>query len=120
MTPAAIEALQTSSFPIAKLDVVEEVRTMRASPRPGGRLGKTLVHNPDLRMVLMVLDRGARIPRHRSKGSLTIQALDGRVIVALLDSSFDLEPGQILAIDRDVSHALVAIEESALLLTIAH
>jgi quercetin dioxygenase-like cupin family protein len=68
----------------------------------------------------MVLERGARIPRHHSKGSLTIQALDGRVIVALLESTFDLEPGQILAIDRDVSHAVVAIEESALLLTIAH
>jgi quercetin dioxygenase-like cupin family protein len=120
MTPAAIEALHTSSFPIAMLDVMEEVRKMRASPRPGGRLGKTLVRNPDLRVVLMVLERGARIPRHHSKGSLTIQALDGRVIVALLESSFDLEPGQILAIDRDVSHALVAVDESALLLTIAH
>jgi len=90
MTPAAIESLQTSSFPIAK------------------------------RVVLMVLDRGARIPPRHSKGSPAIQVLDGRVIVALLDSTFDLEPGQILAIDRDVSHALVAIEEGALLLTIAH
>jgi quercetin dioxygenase-like cupin family protein len=126
MTPAPIEARGSSasseagSFPIARLDVNEEVRQMRASPKPGGHLGKTLVHNADLRIVLMLLDRGTRIPRHHAKGSLTIQALDGRVIVAILESSFDLGPGQLLAIDRDVSHALVAIEDSALLLTIAH
>jgi quercetin dioxygenase-like cupin family protein len=124
MTPTPIEARESNagsevrSFPIARLDLEEEVRRMRASPRPGGHLGKTLVHNEDLRLVLMVLDRGARIPRHHAKGSLTIQALDGRVIAAILESSFDLGPGQVLAIDRNVSHALVAIEDSALLLTI--
>lgn len=106
-------------FPIARLDLEEEIRRMRASPRPGGHVGKTLLRSGDLRLVLMVLERGARISDHQSDGSLTIQVLDGRVIVALLESSFDLASGQLLAIEHDISHALVAIEDSAVLLTIA-
>lgn len=110
----------TTTFPIARLDLVEEVRQLRASPIPHGHVAKTVLHNSDLRVVLMVLQRGATIPRHHAKGSLIIQALDGRVVVTLLDSSFELGPSNALAIEPQTEHALVAIEDSALLLTIAH
>lgn len=92
---------------------------MRASPRTSGHLAKTLLHGPDLRLVLLLLDPGAKLPTHHASGSLTIQTLAGRVIITLLESSFDLGPGQLLAIERGVSHAVVAIEDSALLLTVA-
>jgi quercetin dioxygenase-like cupin family protein len=107
------------SFPIARLDLDEEVRRMRASPNTSGHLGKTLLHGPDMRLVLMILDRGKQLPAHSANGSLAIQTLSGRVIVTLLESSYDLGPGQLLSIERGVSHALVAIEDSAILLTIA-
>jgi hypothetical protein len=41
------------------------------------------------------------------------------VIIALFGSSFDLGANSVLAIDAEVAHAVVAIEDSALLLTIA-
>jgi quercetin dioxygenase-like cupin family protein len=107
------------TFPIARLDLEAEICRMRASPRPGGHLGKTLLRTADLRLVLLLLDHGARIPDHQGDGALTIQVLDGRVVVTLLESSFDLSSGQLLAIERGVSHALVAIEDSAVLLTVA-
>lgn len=110
---------ERAPFPIARLDLEEEIRSMRTSPRPGGHLGKTLLRTADVRLVLMILDHGARIPDHRTDGSLTIHALDGRVIVTLLESSFDMSSGQLLAIEPGISHALVAIEDSAVLLTIA-
>jgi quercetin dioxygenase-like cupin family protein len=121
MTSTIDEAHQdtTKRFPIARLDLVEEFRRMRASPMPSGHLAKTVLHDERLRIVLMVLRQGSRIPQHHAKGSLAIQALDGRVIVTLLESSFDLGPGQLLAIEPGVSHALVAIEDTALVLTIA-
>jgi quercetin dioxygenase-like cupin family protein len=42
------------------------------------------------------------------------------VIVSLLDSTFDLGPGRLLPIEPEVMHSVVAIEDSALMLTIAH
>jgi quercetin dioxygenase-like cupin family protein len=107
------------TFPVARLDLEEEVRRMRASPRTGDHIGKTVLRSSDQRLVLMILDRGANIPLHHTEAALTIQVLDGRVIVSLLESTFDLGPGQLLAIERGVPHALVAIEDSATLLTLA-
>ncbi|HEU0031888.1 MAG TPA: cupin domain-containing protein [Kofleriaceae bacterium] len=111
---------QPRPFPIARLDLEEEIRQLRASPRPGDHLAKTLLHNADLRMVLMILDGEARIPSHQARGSLTLHVLEGRVVASVREASFDLGPGEVLAIARDEAHGLVAIEDSALLLTIAH
>jgi quercetin dioxygenase-like cupin family protein len=113
------DAEATPALPIARLDLVEEVRQMRASPRSAARTAKTLVRSLDQRLVLMILDHGAQIPVHHTDAALTLQVLDGRVIVSLLESTFDLGPGQLLAIERDVAHAVVAIEASSLLLTLA-
>jgi quercetin dioxygenase-like cupin family protein len=111
--PAPLE-----TFPIARLDLVDEIRQMRASPNPHGHVAKTVVHDRDLRVVLMILARGTTLPRHHAKGSLAIQVLDGRVVIGMLDSSFDLGPGQLLVVAPEIAHGLVAIEDSALMLTI--
>jgi quercetin dioxygenase-like cupin family protein len=115
---ATTETAHPETFPIARADLGEEVRGLRRSPRPGGRAAKTLLHAAELRMVLMVLDRGVTVPAHHANGSLTVQVIDGRVVVNLLGASFDLAAGQLLAIEHGVTHALAAIEDSAILLTI--
>lgn len=108
------------SFPIARLDLVAEVRQLRASPAPRGHVAKAVLHRPHLRMVLMVLRIGMRLPHHHAKSSLLIHVVEGRIIVALLDSDFELGPGEILAIEPELAHAVVAVEDSALLMTVAH
>jgi quercetin dioxygenase-like cupin family protein len=85
---------------------------------PHGHVAKTVLHNRDLRVVLMALRAGTEIPRHHAKGSLAIEVLEGRVIVGLLESSFDLGPGRMLAIELAIDHSVVAIEDSALMLMV--
>jgi quercetin dioxygenase-like cupin family protein len=108
-----------AAFPIARFDLEEEVRRMRASHTRNGHLGKTLLRAADIRIVLVTLHAGAQIPPHHTDGSLTIQALDGRVIVSVLESTYDLGPGQLLSIEREVPYGLAAVDDSAILLTIA-
>jgi quercetin dioxygenase-like cupin family protein len=105
-------------FPIARLDLAEELRQLRASPTTKSHLAKTVVHDAGLRVVLMILRRGAKIPSHTADCSVMIHVLDGRVVVPLFATSYDLGAGQLLAIDRNVEHALIAIEDSALMLTV--
>jgi quercetin dioxygenase-like cupin family protein len=112
------QSKSATSFPIAQLDLVEEIRQLRASPMSHGHIAKTVLHDRDLRIVLMVLRRGTEIPRHHANGSLVIQVLEGRVIVGLLESSFDLAAGRLLAIQPGIEHAVVAIEDAALMITI--
>ena len=107
------------SFPIAVLDLEEEVRRMRMCPMPGGHYGRTLLRTEDMRIVLMVVERGTQLGEHHVDGTSTIQALDGRVSVSVLGSSVELAAGQVLAIEQDVAHEVVAVDDSAILLTIA-
>ena len=109
----------TRSPPITKVDLEREVRVLRSHPRRDGRTGKTLARGLNARIVLTVLDRGSRVAEHHAKEATTIHVLDGRVIVALLAASFDLSAGELLTVDRDTPHAIVAVEDSALVLTIS-
>jgi len=121
--PFAIdEALMPREMvPVARLDLLEEIRQMRTSIPPGGRrhLSKTLIRTADLRLVLMVLEPNARIDEHQTEGRMTIQGIDGQVRVRSGESTFDLAPGQLLVLERGVTHALDAIDASSVLLTIA-
>jgi hypothetical protein len=69
---------RSHTFPIAVLDLVEEVRRMRTCPMPGGHYGRTLLRTDDMRIVLMILEHGTRLTEHQVNGTSTIQALDGQ------------------------------------------
>jgi quercetin dioxygenase-like cupin family protein len=112
-------ALTPPALPFARFDLEEEIRRMRTTLNPGDHLSKTLVRAPDLRMVLMLLQRGARIPVHQIEGPSSIQGLDGRVRLTSAGDRFELGPGQLVMIEPAVPHALEADEDSAVLLTIS-
>lgn len=110
---------RSRTLPAARLDLYAEIQAMRANAKPLGHLAKTLVRSPSLRIVLMTLQRGTRIAEHHTDGTLAIQILDGGVRVDMPDGRHDLVPGQVLVIERDVAHAVDALEDSAILLTLA-
>lgn len=116
ITPIEMEP-HAEAFPVAIMDLSEEIQRMRSSPHHRSHVGKTLVRTPDLRVVLMVLAAHVRIPEHRVAGATLLQVVEGRVVVGLLGGSFDLQAGQVLSISAGIAHELVAIEDSALLLT---
>ena len=115
----AEHAFSSHRFPIAMLDLAEEVRRIRTCPMPRGHVARTLLRSPGMRIVLVTLEEGVGVMDHVVDAASTIQVLDGHVSVSLLGSMFELGSGQVLAIERGVRHALVATENSAILLTIA-
>jgi quercetin dioxygenase-like cupin family protein len=80
---------------------------------------KTLVKYDDFRVVLIALDAHARLPGHRTEGRISIQTVAGHIQVRAQGRTFDLPVGRLLALDRGLPHDVEALEESALLLTIA-
>ncbi|NOK10376.1 cupin domain-containing protein [Corallococcus exercitus] len=84
-----------------------------------GHSAKTLVKYTDLRVVLMAFKSGARLGQHRTVGQLSIQVLEGRVRLVLEREQFELSKGGLFALGSSVPHDVEAIEESAVLLTIA-
>jgi len=102
-------------------DLFGEVERLRGeeSWRQSMRNAKTLVKEPDLRIVLIVMRQGGRMEEHRAPGRLSIQTLTGHVRLQVLDQTIDLPAGHVLALDPDVAHDVEALDESAFLLTIA-
>ena len=108
------------SSPFLEFDLTSEVDQLhRESTWNTGQNARTLIKYDDLRVVLMALKAGARISEHKTNGRISVQALSGHVRLNALGRAFDLLPGSLLALDERAPHDLEALEESAILLTIA-
>ena len=84
-----------------------------------GRNSKTLVKQPDLRIVLLALKAGNKLEEHEADARISIQTLTGHLTLQLTDQAVDLPAGHLLALDPRVRHDVVAVNESAFLLTIS-
>jgi quercetin dioxygenase-like cupin family protein len=83
-----------------------------------GHAARTLVHEDDLRVVLIVLTSGGRIKEHRAHTATSIHVLRGAIDVDLGERSQTLSAGCLLKLERDVAHSVLAKAESAFLLTL--
>ena len=74
---------------------------------------------PDLRIVLVALKAEKKLEEHEADARISIQTLRGHVTLQLPDQTVDLPAGHVLALDRAIRHDVVAVKESAFLLTIS-
>lgn len=106
--------------PFLEFDLSAEIdRLHRETTWSTGQNARTLVKYDDFRVVLMVLKASARIPAHKANGRISVHVLSGHVRLNASGRTFDLLPGSLLALDTGASHDLEALQESAVLLTIA-
>jgi quercetin dioxygenase-like cupin family protein len=84
-----------------------------------GQNARTLVKYDDLRVVLIALQRDARMPEHQTEGRVSLHVISGHIQVRASGRTFSLRTGGLLALDPAIRHDVTAIEESAVLLTIA-
>jgi len=75
-------------------------------------------HTRTLRQTLIALRTGERLDEHENPGEATLQVLQGRVRLATGDGTCDGATGDLLVIP-DTRHSLTALEDVAVLLTVA-
>jgi quercetin dioxygenase-like cupin family protein len=103
-----------------EFDLATEVEQLHREPGwSTGHNAKTLLKYDDLRLVLIALRAGAQIPAHQTDGRVTIHTIAGLVQVRAEGRTFELRTGRLVAFEHGVRHDVEALEESALLLTIA-
>lgn len=106
--------------PFLEFDLTREVEALHSEPEwTSGQNARTLVKFDDFRVVLITLRARARVPGHQTKGRISIQTVDGHILVRAEGRTFDLYRGALLALDQGVPHDVEAVEDSAFLLTIA-
>jgi len=112
------ETMATSEMAFDLGSEVEQLHRER-SWTMGERNGKTLVHERDFRIVLTAMHAGTRLAEHEADARVSIQTVAGHLQVHLSGRAVDLPANHVLALDRGVPHEVEAIEDSALLLTLA-
>lgn len=85
----------------------------------GERAGKTLVKEPDFRVVLTAMKSGTRLPQHEAAARVSIHVVSGRLVVHIHDHTTELSAGHLLVLDRNIPHDVVALVDCAFLLTLA-
>lgn len=94
-----------------------ELRTQDSCLREG-HTARTLVREPDLRVVLVAMKAGSRIAEHRTDKTASVHTLAGHVRLHLPDEVVDLTAGRIFVLEQGLRHAVEAVADSAFLLTL--
>ena len=111
---------QPMAGPYLEFDIARELEQLQREPGwQSGQNARTLVKYDGLRIVLVALKARSRIPEHRTEGHISIQAVAGHIRIRAQGRSFELRSGGLLALDQRLPHDVEAVEDSALLLTIA-
>jgi quercetin dioxygenase-like cupin family protein len=103
------------------VQLTEQLERLRQEStwRTSGRNAITLTKEPGLRLVLMLLGKGTRLPEHRAAGPLTLHVLSGSVTFRAGDRAETLASGELIVLESAIAHEVEALEESACLLTLA-
>ena len=85
-----------------------------------GRSAHTIAggHDRTLRQTLIALLAGQRLDEHERNGEATVHVLEGRVRLVTAGSACDGSAGDLIEVP-DTRHALEAVEDSVVLLTVA-
>ncbi len=92
----------------------------QAKRASSGRSAETVFggHEHHLRQTLIALRSGESLSEHENPGEATVQVLLGRVLLRAGSAEWNGSPGDLLTVP-DGRHALDAVEDSVILLTVA-
>lgn len=96
---------------------IESLRSLEPYEREG-RTARTLLHTEDLRVVLIVMRAESRMEEHDAKATVTVQALEGELVLNLPDRAVTLPAGNLLTLGKGLRHDVRANVDSAFLLTL--
>jgi len=84
----------------------------------GGARTHALIKAGQLEVVRIVLPAGQQLREHSAPGEITVQCLEGRVEFDLPGSTLTLGAGDWLHLQRGEPHALRALDDCSLLVTL--
>ena len=107
--------LPQANMPDSPFDSLQEIAETGDINESRRRVGEGSFEQNVIRLVLPA---GREIKTHVAPGPMTLQCLEGRVAFTTMGKTLDLSAGQMLHLAAGEAHALRAVENSSLLLTL--
>ena len=83
-----------------------------------GSATHAILKTRSLELMRVVLRAGEALPPHHVRGELTLLCIEGAAEVAMAGETCQLRPNQLVLLPPQVRHAVRALEDTSLLLTI--
>lgn len=96
------------------------IALMEAAPAVGhGIVSRTVLATPELRVVVFTFAAGQELTEHTSTARALVQVLRGECDFVVAGQTRRLKPGDLLHMPPRVAHAVKAVTELTMLLTLA-
>ena len=95
------------------LDVAQEVDIPEE-----GTLTRVLYSDEQIRVVVFAFDEGQELTDHTAAVPALVQVVSGRIRLDLDGDPVELEPGSWVRMEANLTHAVLALEPSVMLLTL--
>lgn len=78
----------------------------------------TLLKTDSTELLRLVMPAGNTIAEHKAPGEMTVHCLEGRIVFSSAENAQELVAGELLFLSAGEPHAVDAIEDSSVLVTI--
>jgi len=121
-TPQRPAGTRPLNAPLLVLDLPHAQVQIKQEPawHSSDRNALTLLQADGMRLVLIALHEGAEMKTHTAPGIISVQVLEGHLGFQAQGQTAELKPGQLLTLQTDLPHSVVARQESVFLLTLAN
>jgi quercetin dioxygenase-like cupin family protein len=83
-----------------------------------GTLSRVVFNADGLRVVLFAFDTGEQLTDHSATVPAIVQVIKGRLEITLGDRTIEIDPGSWIHMDANLTHGVVALEPSVMILTL--
>lgn len=87
--------------------------------RLSGQKTAALFKARHLEVIRLVLQSAQALPPHKVAGDITLHCIEGRLKISLPSGPITLLPGQLVFLDGEQMHGVLALEPSSALVTIS-
>ena len=120
-TPQRPEGDRLLDAPLVTMDLNSFIEQVRNEPswQDSDRNSITIYKSDSMRIVLIGLHENAALKTHTANGVISVQVLEGHIKFTTEQQVEELQKGQMLALQKQVPHSVLAVKESFFLLTMA-
>lgn len=119
-TPQRPEGERTLNAPLVEMDLFEFMKQIKdeSTWTDSDRNSITIFKSDAMRIVLIGLHENAELKPHKANGTISVQVLEGKIEFTTEHQSTQIEKGQMIALQQNLTHSVKALTESFFLLTL--
>jgi quercetin dioxygenase-like cupin family protein len=120
-TPLRPEGDRILDAPLVVMELENFMSQLRNEPKwnQDDHNSLTIFKSENMRIVLIGLHEGAELKTHTANGIISVQVIEGHIKFTAQQQIVDLQKGQVLALHKNIPHAVLALKETFFLLTLA-